>query len=84
MWQTCHFLGRNIPSKSVTASLGEQGWNLSTGKAEEWEVLKDTVIWGEPRALSHLQLNHNIKVSHTHPGEQAPHLTQKTQQQRGH
>lgn len=79
-------MGRNIPSKSDTASLEEQGWNLGTAKAEGWEVLKGAVIWGEPRALSHLWLNHNIKVSHTHPGEQAntPHLAQKTRQQRGH
>lgn len=33
VWQAHIFLSRNVPSKCDTASLGEQGWNLSTTKA---------------------------------------------------
>lgn len=74
MWHTGHFLGRNIPPKCDTDSLEEQGWNLGTAKAEGWKVLQGTVIWGEPRALSHLQLNHSTKVSHTYTlGNRQPH-----------
>lgn len=37
-------------------------------------MLWGTVIWGEPRALSHLQLNHSTKVSHTYTlGNKQPH-----------
>lgn len=36
-------------------------------------MLKGTVIWGEPKALSHLQLNHKVKVSHTHPIQHRKH-----------